>query len=123
MPDAPLFPENHAMFPTSVSSFVPLRYPGKPWNASVVPARHAYSHSASVGRRRPVPVRKPPGPAIWFHETCSTGRFVFAVFPFSARAQRVGTLEAEKEEKRRVKERGKRVKETQRGALATRNPT
>jgi hypothetical protein len=31
-------------------------------------------------------------------------------------------LEAEKEEKRRVKERGKRVKETQRGALATRNP-
>ena len=38
--------------------------------AVVVPARHAYSHSDSLARRRPDDWQK-----LWqsFHETCSTG--------------------------------------------------
>ncbi len=40
-------------------------------DAVVVPARHAYSHSASVGRRSPVAARKP---CMSFHDTNSTGR-------------------------------------------------
>jgi hypothetical protein len=66
------FEVNHAMFPTSVSSFDPLGSPGIEWNAVVVPARYAYSHSASVGSRSPVAERKP---WIVFHDTVSTGRF------------------------------------------------
>ena len=41
----------HAIFPTVASSLLPLL------NAVVVPARHAYSHSASLGKRMPVALR------------------------------------------------------------------
>jgi hypothetical protein len=60
------------MFPTCVSLFVPLGNPGVEWNAVVVPARYAYSHSASVGSLSPVVERKP---WIAIHDTFSTGRF------------------------------------------------
>ena len=60
------------MFATSESSFVPAGCPAQPWNAIVVPARYAYSHSASVGSRIPVADKKP---WIVFHDTRSTGRF------------------------------------------------
>jgi hypothetical protein len=47
----PELPLNHAIVPTVASSLLPLL------NAVVVPARHAYSHSASLGNRMPVALR------------------------------------------------------------------
>ena len=47
-------------------------------NAVVVPARYAYSHSASVGKRNPVTELNPPAAAIMFQETRSTGLVVSA---------------------------------------------
>jgi hypothetical protein len=60
------------MCPAAAAEFDPFGYAGDEWNAVVVPARYAYSHSASVGSRSPVAERKP---WIVFHDTVSTGRF------------------------------------------------
>ena len=48
----PEFDEYQAIVPTVAPSLLPLL------NAVVVPARHAYSHSASLGNRIPVALRK-----------------------------------------------------------------
>ena len=63
---APEVAEIHAIEPTVASSTEPS------WNGVGVPARHANSHSASVGNRMPAGARNDCAPV---QLTRSTGRF------------------------------------------------
>ena len=105
-------PQALALFLPTGCVFLPLfllyqAYGPKPLSASpklnrvFLPARHAYSHSASVGRRTALPVfldRALQNSTASFHDTCSTGLVrpenLLGFFPITAAYLEGRTLHA-----------------------------